>query len=162
MTPQDILCLPLTTGNLSDAKTVGQYLMRLAKKAAIDREVTYPFGNSDWETPLIFAFANADLLWLRTDEFSQIEDYPCAKFDEILQNLYDFLFDAEFSTIVRLLPPPPPKEWYVVYVETGDPHGGLMQDYFKTPYTEDEAKTKADESNEPYDSNPWHAVHIPV
>lgn len=159
MTPQEILALPITEGNRSDAKTVGQYLVRCAEKAFMDQEAVYPFGNSDYETPLIFAFAHANLIWLRTDEDSLIDDYPEDDFGKIVQGLYDFLF---LSKLEGLELPPEPKEWYLVCVERGKDHSAYLTDYFGEAFTEEEAKTKAEAENKHYDYHAWVAVHIPA
>jgi hypothetical protein len=165
LTPQEILCLPLDGPGFLTSKTVGQYLMSTFRKFILlqdEFDSKRPFGSGDWQEPLILSFAKAGLIWLRTDENDLIEDYPVNKFWGILNDLSDFLYDMDFSTSQRVLPPPPPKEWYVIYVETGNPAGGLMQDYFGEPMDEDTAIAKAEEHNKPYITNPWRAVHIPV
>lgn len=156
--PQEILALPLGEGNRSDAKTVGQYLVRLAQAENSKK----PFGDSDWEAPLIWAFATAELIWLRTDEFCRIEDYPQSAFEEVLDGLYDFLFDVDVTTMERKAPPPQPKDWYLVYVVEDKDSAASIQDYFSEAFTEEEAKTKAARENSHYTKNPWIAVHIPA
>lgn len=161
LAPQEILDLPLDGPGFLVSKTVGQYLMSTLRKFTRLQDgfdSKRPFGSSDWEDPLILAFANANLIWLRTDENGLIDDYPSDKFWGIVNDLSDFLHEVDFTTVDTIKPPPEPKEWYVVYVET---NGAFMQDYFKEPMSEDEAKSKADENNEPYSTNPWRAVHIP-
>jgi len=160
--PQEILDLPLGDGNFSDAKTVGQYLMRMAKKAAMEGSCTYPFADSNWETPLIFSFANAKLMWLRTDENGLVDDYSDARFTEILVDLYDFLFDVDYSTMDRMVPPPEPKEWYLVCVDRDGNHPGQLTDYFGDPMTEEEARIQVEVHNKPYKYHAWSAVHIPT
>lgn len=163
--PQEILALPVDGPGFLTSKTVGQYLMSTLRKFVNLQDgfdSKRPFGSGDWEEPLVLAFAKADLIWLRTDENGLIDDYPVSKFWDIVNDLTDFLLDVDYTTMDRILPPPPPKEWYVVYVETGNPTGGFMQDYFKDAYTEEEARTKADTNNQPYSANPWRVVHIPA
>lgn len=160
-TPQEILALPLSSTQLPQANTVGQYLMGTLRKFIHIQDAfnsKRPFGDSDWEIPLIWAFADANLIWLRTDENSLIDDYPTDKFWNIVNDLADFLVNADYSTLQLPPPPPEPKEWYLVFVASQD---GKMEDCFMEPMTEDEAKTKADENNKPYGSNPWRVIHIP-
>lgn len=161
LTPQEILSLPIDAGTSADAKTVGQYLMRHAKLAYFTGATTCPYGNPDAETALVLAFAEADLMWLHTDENGCVDDYSSAAFYEILTNLYDFLFDAEFSTIVRPLPPPPPRDWYLVCVGESKEGPNELSDYFRTGFTEEDAKLQAEIHNESYDYHAWHAVHLP-
>lgn len=155
--PQEILALPLGEGNRSDAKTVGQYLVRLAQAENSKK----PFGDSDWEAPLIWAFATAELIWLRTDEFCRIEDYPQSAFEEVLDGLYEFLFDVDVTTMERKAPPPQPKDWYVVCVDRDSSLKGHLVDYFSAPLTEEEAKSQAEAENRNYNYHAWQAVHIP-
>lgn len=163
--PQEILALPLGGPGFLTSKTVGQYLMSTLRKFVNLQEgfdSKRPFGSGDWEDPLILAFANAGLIWLRTDENSQIEDYPTSKFWDIVNDLTDFLMDVDYTTMDRILPPPPPKEWYVVSVDQDTARKGEMNDFFKQPFTELEARTKAAEQNEVYDYRVWVPVHIPT
>lgn len=163
LTPQEILSLPLDGPGFLVSKTVGQYLMSTLRKF-IHRQDGFdpkrPFGSSDWEEPLILAFANAKLIWLRTDENGLIDDYPHDAFWKIVNDLADFLHDIDFATVDSITPPVL-REWYVVYVETVPPTGGLFQDYFKEAFTEEEAKLQAETHNMPYSTNPWRAVRIP-
>lgn len=153
-TPQQILSLPLGAGNLSDAKTVAQYLIRIAQAADPKR----PFGNSDPETALIFAFANANLIWLRTDENGIIDAYPQDTFEEILNSLYEFLFQADFSTLTL---PPEPKEWFIIQLATHPHIETQMSDFLEEPYTENDAKTKAEDLNNSEYAYRWVPIHIP-
>lgn len=158
LSPQEILALPLDGPGFLVSKTVGQYLMSTLGKFlrdGADFDSKRPFGSSDWEDPLIIAFANANLMWLRTDEFEQIDDYPTEKFAKILNDLAFFLLNADFSTLQL---PPEPKEWYVVYLATS---ARTLEDHFMEPLTEEEAKIKAEENNAPFEGTPWKAIHIP-
>lgn len=162
--PQEILALPLDGPGFLVSKTVGQYLMSTLRTFIRDQDgfdSKRPFGSSDWEDPLILAFAKANLIWLRTDEFEQIEDYPTAAFWAILNDLSDFLLDVDYTTVDRIPEPPTPKEWFVVYVEQGRDSTAAMCDYFREPFTEEEAKSKAESENKLYTHNPWVAVHVP-
>jgi len=163
--PQEILSLPLDGPGFLVSNTVGQYLMSTLRKFTRLQDgfdSKRVFGSGDWEDPLILAFANADLIWLRTDENGLIDDYPSDAFWKIVNDLSDFLFDAEFSTIQRVLPPPPPKEWYLVCVDRDSTLKGQLTDYFKEPYTEEEARIQAEIHNKPYSYHAWSAVHIPT
>lgn len=162
LTPQEILSLPLGVGNTTDAKTVGQYLIRMAGDAFLEPGQPYPFRNKDYEVTLIFALYNAGLIWVQIHANGKIEDYPEEKFRDILANLFHFLFEADFKAIERKLPPPPPKEWYLVCVEKDKGSAAYMTDYFGEAFTEEEAKTKAARENSHYINNPWIAVHIPA
>lgn len=155
--PREILALPLGDGNRSDAKTVSQYLVRLAQA----KDSKKPFGDSDWEAPLIWAFGNEGLIWFVTDGNGMIDDYPQSAFEEVLDGLYDFLFDVDVTTMERKAPPPPPKEWYLVCVDREGNTPGYLTDYFSTPMTEEEAKTHAETHNKAFDYHAWVPVHIP-
>lgn len=163
--PQEILCLPLDGPGFLVSKTVGQYFMSTLRKFTRLQDgfdSKRPFGSGDWEDPLILAFANAGLIWLRTDENGLIEDYPTAAFWKIVNDLSDFLHDVDFSTIQRELPPPPPKEWYLVCVDRDSSRKGELNDFFKQPFTEEEARRLAAEQNEAYNYHAWVPVHIPA
>ncbi len=165
LTPQEILTLPLDGPGFLVSKTVGQYFMSTLRKFTRLQDgfdSKRPFGSGDWEDPLILAFANAGLIWLRTDENGLIDDYPTDAFWKIVNDLSDFLHDVDFVSIERVLPPPPPKEWYLVCVDRDSTLKGQLVDYFKQPYTEEEAKTEAEKQNDVYNYHAWHAVHIPA
>lgn len=138
---------------------MGQYLVRIAGNAFLNGKLDKPFLQASYSDPLVFALAHANLIWLRTDENGLIEDYPDAKFRTIMNNLFHFLFSADYSTLEL---PPEPKEWYVVCVERDTGSNRLMTDYFGEGFTEEEAKTKADAENEHYNYHAWVAVHIPA
>lgn len=165
LTPQEILALPLDGPGFLVSKNVGQYLMstfRLFIRFQDSFNPKRPFGSNDWEDPLILAFANADLIWLRADENGLIDDYPTEKFWEIVNDLADFLHDMDFSTVQRELPPPPPKEWYLVCVDRDGNTPGHLTDYFGEPMTEEYAKAQAEIHNENYNYHAWVPVHIPA
>lgn len=165
VTPQEILALPLDGPYWLTSKTVGQYLMSTLRKFTRLQDgfdSKRPFGSGDWEDPLILAFAKVGLIWLRTDENGQIEDYPTAKFWEIVNELSDFLYELDFSTVQRILPPPPPKEWYLVCVDRDTPKKGELNDFLREAFTEEEARIKAEELNESYNYHAWVPVHIPT
>jgi hypothetical protein len=165
LTRQQILSLPLDGPGFLTSKTVGQYLMstfRLFIREQDSFNAKRPFGSSDWEDPLIFAFAKADLIWLRMDENGLIDDYPYDLFWGIVNDLADFLYELDFSAAERILPPPPPKEWYLVCVDREGITTGHLTDYLGEPMTEDHAKEQAETHNEPYGYRAWVPVHIPA
>jgi hypothetical protein len=161
LTPQQILALPIDGPGFLLSKTVGQYLMNTLRKFIRLQDgfdSKRPFGDSDWEDPLVLAFANANLLWLRTDENGLIEDYPSDKFWKIVNDLSDFLHDADFSTLQL---PPEPKEWYLVCLDTIKKVSPELDDFDYYAYTEKDARTKADELNENATTQKWIPIHIP-
>jgi hypothetical protein len=158
LTPQEILSLPLGEGSKTDAKTVGEYLMFVATQRLQHLAPSYPFGVQNWRDPLIWAFADAKLIWLRTDEKGLIDDYSSASFDRVLDHVFDFLSKADFSTIQ---PSPEPKEWYLVCMDTSAPRNPEIEDHDYEPYTEKDAKTKAEDLNKELHSSRWVAIHIP-
>jgi hypothetical protein len=161
LTSQEILSLPVDGPGFPTSKTVGQYLMSPLRKFIYFQDAfdsKRPFGSSDWEIPLVFAFGKADLIWVRTDENGDIEDYPTDRFWEILNELAGFLYDMDFSAITTA---PEPKEWYLICVDITGGSKGLFTDFHSLPYTEEQAKTVAADLNTDVKYCAWSVVHIP-
>lgn len=150
LTPQEILALPIEDPEYTDAKNVGQYLMKvLSEYYATNNSfnVGAPLGVRSWKVPLRDAFRKAGLI--------NTEDYDT---DSTMAGVFELLHNADWKKVIEYKEP---EDWYVILLDTIDNGSPVMSDAFSVGFTEKAAKDKAANRNLGLKAGVWVAIQIP-
>lgn len=159
-TPQEILAITLDK-NDAEVETIGQYLFRLAYKVW-DEEETFsghrPFGNSGWTDDIIHALILSGELSGQLDEYGRIDDYDRKQLALIMSDVFDFLHNADYSTIKL---PPAPRDHHLIEIDTVFGIENAISNYDDEPLSKEIAEAEAKIRNESGDyEGTWFVVKI--
>lgn len=157
---QEILALPMEQNDAA-AKTIGDYLVRLAEQAWVEEEGfsgKRPFGNSGWQHEIYIALIKNEAITGDLDEYGYIEDYDGQAADRIMTDVLKFLRKIDWKAVTEYKEP---EDWYVVYLDRDIYGSPVIEDKYDEGYTEEEAKRLAEGSNSDTGDTRWRAVHIP-
>lgn len=160
LSPQEILSIKLDK-NDADAETIGQYLFSLTRKVWQEEEDfdgKRPFGNSGWTDDIVHALILNGVLRGELDEYGRIDDYDRLELNILMGDLFSFLYNADYTTLVL---PPAPKDHILVAVGPSfTAENNIIYDYEDKLLSKDEALSIAAERNEDLGREDWYVFHV--